>query len=134
MNEYEILDEVGQGMVDLRSKILYTVGVRNAYFGYAKAQRERVLREYPNHKPKMARHCLRIARQATELLTTGECNVMVNNPQEYFEFTELPFDDMDAILSEAVNSIETCESVLPEHADIIALDEFLKEVRRNYVG
>lgn len=134
MNEYEILDEVGQGMVDLRSKILYTEGVRNAYFGYAKAQRERVLREYPDHKPKMARHCLRIARQATELLTTGECNVMVSNPQEYFEFTELPFDDMDAILSEAVNSIETCESVLPERADIIALDEFLKEVRRNYVG
>lgn len=134
MNEYEILDDVGQGMVDLRSKMLYTEGIRSAYYGYAKAQHERVRREFPDHKPKMARHCLRISRQATDLLTTGEFNVKVPNPQEYFDLTEMSFTQMDEIMLKAVEDIDNCESVLPDSPDKNAVDEFLKDVRRNYVG
>lgn len=134
MNEYEILDEVGQGMVDLRSKMLYTEGIRSAYYGYAKAQHARVRREFPDHKPKMARHCLRISRQATDLLTTGEFNVKVPNRQEYFDLTELSFTDMDAIMLKAVDDIREAKSVLPEYPDKDAIDAFLKDVRRNYIG
>lgn len=134
MNEYEILDEVGQGMVDLRSKMLYTEGVRSAYLGYATAQHARVRHEFPDHKPKMARHCLRISRQATELLTTGEFNIRVPNPQEYFDLTEMSFTEMDEIMLKAVDEIRECVSVLPDRPDKDAVNEFLKEVRRNNIG
>lgn len=134
MNEYEILDEVGQGIVGLRHKMLYETGIRSAYLGYARAQADRVIREYPDHKPKMARHCLRISRQAIDLLKTGEFNVHVGDPQEYFDLTELPFNDMRQKLDEAIYEIETCPSVLPEVYDFKSIDDFLKEVRRAHIG
>lgn len=134
MNDYEILDGVGQGMVDLRDKMLYTEGIRNAYLGYAVAQHARVRNEFPDHKPKMARHCLRISRQATELLTTGNMNVKVPNRQEYFDLTEMSFTDMDEVMVHAIDEIRNAESVLPDKPDKDAVNEFLKEVRRNHVG
>lgn len=134
MDDYEILDEVGQGMVDLRDKMLYTEGIRNAYLGYAFAQHARVRNEFPDHKPKMARHCLRISRQATELLTTGAMDVKVPNRQEYFDLTEMSFTDMDEVMVQAIEEIRHAESVLPDKPDKDAVNEFLKEVRRNYVG
>lgn len=134
MNEYEILDEAGQAMVDLRHKMLYTEGIRSAYLGYATAQRDRIIREFPNHKPKMARHCLRIARQATDLLGTGTFDVHVGDPQEYFELTELDFMAMGVKLENALYQIETVESVLPDAPDKKAVHEFLQDVRRNNLG
>jgi len=134
MNEYEILDEVGQGMVELRDKMLYETGIRSAYYGYARAQADRILREFPDHKPKMARHCLRISRQAIDLLTTGEFNVHVGDPEEYFALTDLPFFEMGMKLESAISEIDSCESVLPEKYDFNAIDSFLKEVRRNNIG
>lgn len=134
MNEYEILDEVGQGIIDLRHKMLYETGIRSAYLGYARAQADRVIREYPDHKPKMARHCLRISRQAIDLLKSGEFDVHVGDPQEYFDLTELPFNDMRHKLDEAIYEIESCPSVLPEVYDYTAIDDFLKEVRRANIG
>ena len=134
MNEYTVLDEVGQGMVDIRSKMLYTKAVQNAYLGYAVAQKERVLREYPDHKAKMVRHCLRIARQGTDLLTTGTFNVRVDDPEEYFRLDTLPLMNVGMILENALYNLENAESVLPDEPDVKAVDEFLKEVRRRNVG
>ena len=134
MNDYEILDDVGQGMIDLRSKMLYTTGIRNAYLGYAVSQHSRVLHEYPNHKLKMARHCLRIANQATELLTTGEFDVKVADPEFYFSLDEMPFDELNLTLEYAVQSIKTANSVLPDRPDIETIDLFLKDVRKAHLG
>lgn len=134
MNEYEILDEVGQGMIDIRHKMLYETGIRSAYLGYARAQADRVAREWPNHKPKMARHCWRISNQAIDLLTTGEFNIHVGNPEPYFQLTELPFEELMEHLERAIYEVETCHSVLPEKPDVEAVDYFLKEVRRNHIG
>lgn len=134
MNEYTVLDEVGQGMIDLRSKMLYTDKVRDAYLGYAVAQRDRVLREYPDHKLKMVRHCLRLARQGTDLLTTGTFNVRVEDPEEYFSMDTLPLMTVGLILENALYQLETCKSVLPDEPDVQAVDEFLKDVRRKNIG
>lgn len=133
MNDYEILDETGQGLVALRDKILYTDGVRNAYYGYAKAQVERVKREYPNHKPKMARHAIRITYQGIELLTTGTTNVKVKNPEWYFQFNDLPFENQTHIMDNWVEKLGTTESILPDKPDTRAVAEFLKDVRRSYI-
>ena len=134
MNEYTVLDEVGQGMVDIRSKMLYTKAVQSAYLGYAVNQRDRVLREYPDHKPKMVRHCLRIARQGTDLLTTGTFNVRVDDPEEYFRLDTMSMMNVGMILEKALYDLETAESVLPDEPDTKAVDEFLKEVRRSNIG
>lgn len=134
MNEYTTLDEVGQGMIDIRDKMLYTKSVHGAYLGYATAQRDRVLREYPDHKLKMVRHCLRIARQGTELLSTGTFNVRVEDPEEYFRLDTLELMSVGLILEKALYDLETVESVLPDKPDIQAVDAFLKEVRRENIG
>jgi predicted nucleotidyltransferase len=133
MNDYEVLDETGQGLVALRDKILYTEGVRNAYYGYAKAQIERVKREYPNHKPKMARHAIRITYQGLELLTTGTTNVKVTNPDWYFQFNELPFENQSNIMDNWLANLNEAKSVLPDKPDVRAVAEFLKDVRRSYI-
>jgi hypothetical protein len=133
MNDYEVLDETGQGLVALRDKILYTEGVRNAYYGYAKAQIERVKREYPNHKPKMARHAIRITYQGLELLTTGTTNVKVTNPDWYFQFNELPFENQSNIMDNWLANLNEAKSVLPDKPDVHAVAEFLKDVRRSYI-
>jgi predicted nucleotidyltransferase len=133
MNDYEVLDETGQGLVALRDKILYTEGVRNAYYGYAKAQVDRVKREYPNHKPKMARHAIRITYQGLELLTTGTTNVKVTNPDWYFQFNELPFENQSNIMDNWLANLNEAKSVLPDKPDVRAVAEFLKDVRRSYI-
>lgn len=133
MNDYEILDETGQGLVALRDKILYTDGVRNAYYGYAKAQVERVKREYPNHKPKMARHAVRISTQGIELLSTGETNVKVLTPEWYFSLDTAPFNELCSIMDKNVEMIDKTPSILPDKPDTRAVAEFLKDVRRSYI-
>jgi uncharacterized protein len=134
MNDYAILDEVGQGIVNLRDDILHTHGIRSAYYGYAVSQWSRVLADYPNFKPKMARHCLRISRQGVSLLETGEFNVRVDDPQEYFDLTELPFDDMTDKLRKELDKIKTVDSVLPVETNQDKVSDFLLEVRRQNVG
>lgn len=133
MDDYEILDETGQGLVALRDKVLYTEGIRNAYYGYAKAQAERVKREWPFHKPKMARHCARIATQGWELLTTGTANVRVINPALYFKMNEFEQDELFEVLDETVESINLADSILPDRPDTRAVADFLREVRRNNI-
>jgi predicted nucleotidyltransferase len=133
MNDYEVLDETGQGLVALRDKILYTEGVRNAYYGYAKAQVERVKREYPNHKPKMARHAIRIANQGYTLLNVGSTNVRVHDRDWYFSLDIMPFDDLCKLMDYEIERINTIKSYLPDKPDTRAVAEFLKDVRRSYI-
>jgi predicted nucleotidyltransferase len=134
MNEYEVLTEEGQGLVDIRDSVLYTEGIRSAYYGYAVAQYERVLREYPDHKPKMARHCLRITNQAVELLTTGSCSPRVADPQLYFDLDKMSFDKMSLLLGQTISRINTAESKLADKPDRKRVAAYLEEVRRNNVG
>lgn len=131
MNEYEILTPEGAGLVDIRDSVLYTDGIRNAYYGYAAAQHSRVLREYPDHKIKMARHCLRITDQAIDLLTTGACSPKVADPQRYFALDEMNFTDLSLMLGQSVAKINTAESVLPDKPDRDTVRDFLREIRRN---
>lgn len=134
MDEYEILTEEGQKLIDIRDAVLYTDGIRNAYYGYAVAQYERVLREYPDHKPKMARHCLRITNQAVELLTTGSCSPKVADPDLYFSLDGMPFDKMSLLLGQTISKINTAESKLPDAPDRTRVASYLEDVRRNNVG
>jgi predicted nucleotidyltransferase len=129
MNDYEILTPIGKRLLDIRESILYTDGIRNHYHGYANSQLMRVRADYPNHKPKMARHTLRIARQGFDLLTTGTFNVKVEDPEEYFALDTMSFDELDDKIARAVTKIQLCDSVLPEKADRDKVAYFLRVVR-----
>lgn len=131
MNDYEILTDEAQGLLDIRDAFLYTDGIRNAYYGYAAAQYSRVLREYPDHKQKMSRHCLRITNQAIELLTTGKCNPLVSNREELFSLDGMNYSELSLVMGTAVAMINTSESVLPDKPDRDTVRDFLKEVRKN---
>ncbi|QFG12912.1 nucleotidyl transferase [Arthrobacter phage Mimi] len=129
MNHYEILTPLGRGIVDIRDAILYSKGIRDHYHGYAYSQLARVRADYPNHKPKMARHTLRIARQGSTLLKTGTFNVKVDDPQEYFDLDKLSFDELDEKISREVTHIQLCDSVLPEKQDRDKVAKYLRQVR-----
>lgn len=129
MEKYEILTWEGEGLIDIRDSFLYTDGIRNAYYGYAVSQHKRVLREWPEHKPKMARHCLRITNQAIELLTTGTTNPKVSNPADYFALDTMTYAQLDEIMATSIDKILTTESVLPEKADRDTVRDFLRDIR-----
>lgn len=129
MDEYTTLTNTGELMLGLRPYILSETAVRNAYHGYAYAQ----MREYerrPNPKPKTARHCMRIARQGVDILSTGTANIRVPDPQEYWDLTELPMYQLLAKLASEVERLQYTTSVLPEKADYDRVANWLWAVRR----
>lgn len=135
MDDYLVLDDIGQGIIDLRGDILHSRGVKSAYIGYSYSQLKRVFEDGPREfKPKMARHTLRIARQGLELLETGSASVRVSDPQEFFDFTEKPFSVMIDELSKAVDAVRDAKSVLRDTPDREKVRSFLEDVRRNNVG
>ena len=135
MDSYEYLDEVGKGLVEIRDHITSEKTLRSSYRGYAYSQYMRILADGPeDFKPKMARHTLRIARQGLELLETGTMNVRVPDPQEYWDLTERPYDEMIRIIEEPIDRLDDCPSVLRPQADLETVAEFLGTVRRTYVN
>lgn len=134
MEEYDIIDEVGKGLLDLREHVLHTDGIRRAYHAYAQSQIRRVFEDYPDHKPKMARHALRIARQGCQLLFTGALNVRVDDPQEYFDLDYYSYDQLQDKLTREVSAIQTVPSILPDKPNEDMVEDFLIEVRRLNLG
>lgn len=128
MNEYDILTEDGQRMVDLRGSIISENTLRKSYHGYAKSQYMRI-KDYDPYKEKMARHTLRIARQGRSLLETAGFNVRVDDPQEYFDLTKLPKEEMLLVIERELHMLETCESVIPKYPDRESVVDFLRSVR-----
>lgn len=131
MNKYDILTVDGERLVNQRHNIISEGTLRKSYLGYAKSQYFRVQNDDP-FKEKMARHTLRIARQGISLLTTAGFNVKVDNPQEYFDLTKLPKDEMLAVIAKELHTLETCDSVLDERPDRQAVANYLREIRYDH--
>ena len=135
MNDYSILSEDGQAMVALRDYIISEKTLRKSYFGYAKSQYERIKQDGPDQfKHKMARHTLRIARQGTSLLTTGGFDVRVSDPQEYFDLTTRPFEEVLEVIGNELNILDKCESVIPEQPNRTVVSTFLRGVRYRHLN
>lgn len=77
----------------------------------------------------MARHTLRIARQGISLLQTAGFNVKVEDPQEYFDLTKRPKDEMLAVIAKELHTLETTDSILYEKPDRQAVSNYLREIR-----
>lgn len=135
MDDYEILTPEGKTMVELRGHIVSEDILRKSYYGYAVSQLKRVQEAIDAgqpFKPKMARHTLRIARQGVSLLRTGEFDVKVGDPQEYFDLTEMDPKGMLKKIGNEVLKIDTCASDLPATPNRRAVADFLRTIRYEY--
>lgn len=132
MNEYTVLTPAGESIVNSRNHIISESTLRKSYLGYAKSQYFRIENDDP-FKEKMARHTLRIARQGIELLTTGEFDVKVSDPEEYFNLTKLPKSTMLEVIRAELSRLETCVSVISERPDRDKIAKLLQTIRYYYL-
>lgn len=129
IDDYEMSTWEGRMVVESRQEFLSYNHVKNAYFGYAKAQ----LDKFHTHdfKVKHARHTLRLLRQGYSALTTGEIMVKVENPQEYFDLNDMTSGAILELLGkEFLRYTENAEpSPLPDEPNVDAAREILTTIR-----
>lgn len=142
--EYVVCTEPGRALVGLRSAVLSTPAVRNAYGGYARQQAERLQRRHAGGQEgfssdvrgrteKHGRHCMRLMLMGEELLATGELTLDVSgHREELFAAGELAGSDpvaFAALFAERDERLQQVSSVLPDHPDLEAVNATLVEIR-----
>jgi predicted nucleotidyltransferase len=130
----------GYQLRDRRGKFLSRQRVRDAYFGYATQQFDRLSNRsrFPdvpvNRIAKHARHLKRLLYQGFSLYQTGTMSVQVRDPHEYFEFGErVASGDLDVarmFLDSYEQSFDAAKSPLPEAPDAQAVENYLRETRK----
>lgn len=142
LDEYSVLEPIGQLLVDNRSLFLSTKAVTNAYRGYALSQAKRLnnrtdqgLDGYDsalkNRFAKHTRHCFRLLLQCKQLLQTGTLNIKVTPEEREWLFNmgeQSPETVVDTFISED-GKMDTIESVLPESPNWEALNNLLYDIR-----
>lgn len=85
LNEYTVLSDLGQELINMRKSLLCSTHVINAYVGYAAGQAKSLLRngKFPDlsvsRVAKNARHCFRLLVQGEELLRTGNLTIRLDD-------------------------------------------------------
>ena len=95
-------------------------GVGEAYISYAKDQFRRIVDRDGTYKSKLAkrtekhtRHLFRLLDQGEQLLTTGQLEVKVRDPQRLFDIAALPLDEMIPLAEAELERFKRISSVLP---------------------
>lgn len=131
----------GPRLVGLRKRLLSEKYVRTAYGGYARDQaRKLALRgdgsfsaDTRKRTAKHARHLLRLLRQGRELLETGQLNVKVPDPEDYFAFDDMSPEQMLALYEKEDKLFMAAKSVLPTTPNVDIVRDYLEEVRIAFV-
>lgn len=132
LKEYEIETYDGEIITNLRRFVLSHKYVHDAYYGYAEAQRKKLLNR---DKPKYAKHILRLLEQGTGLLKNGMLNVKVKDPQRYHDLVDMtPEQRYDAVI-EAFRKfpMKSEASVLPALPETETVQNALAYLRKNYI-
>lgn len=137
---YEIQTTHGNWLRELKGAFLSRKRVRDAYFGYATQQFERLSNRsrFPdvpvNRIEKHARHLRRLLYQGFELYETGAMSVKVSDPEEYFYFGEqVAAGDTDLaarLIDRFSEWFDNATSPLPEHPRTEAVEEYLRTTRK----
>lgn len=134
-NEYNILEPLGQILVENRSAFL-SKKMKNAYLGYA---RQQVVRKYRNASDiteyragKHVRHTWRLIKQYEQLATTGTLNPRLTDEErkECFEFQEKSFNEVAEWFRTESARVEALPSVLPDEPDYTKIDAILETIRK----
>jgi predicted nucleotidyltransferase len=143
LEEYTVMTEIGQQLVDNRDGFLSTRAITNAYIGYAKNQAYRLnnrtqqgLDGYDsalkNRFAKHTRHCFRLLLQARQLLETGTLTVKVTPQQRELLFNMGNRADAETIVDtfiEEADKLKEVKSVLPDEPNYKMIDELLYSIR-----
>lgn len=139
--DYELTTPLGRALVEIRSKFLSAVRVRNAYLGYATQQFQKLTDKgrFPDvpvdRIRKHAVHLMRLVDQGCRLWVTGEIVVRVEDPGAYFEFADRVVADptvAEGVLARAALTYRTLPTVLPDEPDTTAVEEWLLAVRAHH--
>jgi uncharacterized protein len=139
LGEYEDLTEEGALLVRGRRLFLSEKAVRGAYGGYAYEQARRMSAaanrfsertENPGKLPKHGRHLLRLLRQGTELLTTGELTLKIEDPEEYWAFDNYTPAQMMEIYERENEIFKNAVSILPEKPNEEKISRILLRIRQ----
>lgn len=138
---YETATPDGLGLVMNRRRFLSERCVRDAYGGYARQQAKKLAdrgdgsfsADTRKRTAKHARHLLRLLRQGRQLLTTGDLDVRVDNPEDYFAFDTMTPAQMLAVYEREDTLFMAAPSVLPEAPDRTKVAELLIRLRRRHV-
>lgn len=137
--EYEVMTDLGNELINIRTLLLSKSYVRNAYFGYATEQFYRIQRagRFPdvpvNRIEKHARHLLRLLNQGFQLYTEGNLSVVVDHPEAYFEFGRVVVENhaaVEPVLQAFHREFEKAQSNLPESPDFAAANDWLINLRK----
>lgn len=141
LNEYEETTELGQQLINIRSRLLSRQRVLDAYMGYATQQFKRLIDRgkfnsdiSDKRVPKHARHMYRLVHQGYELYTTGHVTIKLEQPELCRSFGEMVAADHTTafpfmqIWKEKFN--EDTPSVLPLEPDKQAAEVWLARVRK----
>jgi predicted nucleotidyltransferase len=137
--EHTFVTDEGRWLLELRGRCLSAPLARNAYGGFAEAQRRRLLnKEHPETDPryaKLVRHLFRLLWQGTALLETGELVVRLDRPDVTL-VRQWENEGPEAVSEGALRALARMDaaaerSPLPEKPDRDTIDNFLKDVRHD---
>ena len=142
LNGYEIRSRLGQDLIDIRGAFLSATAVRKAYFGYAKAQFDRLsdtglfASKQRSKVAKHARHMLRLLHHGLQLYSTGELTIKLEDAQSYIDFgDQVAIDPSTAkpMMEVMEARFASATSPLPEKPDEALVESWLHDVRGAYL-
>lgn len=140
LEEYTQITDYGESLVGIRDSFLFDTGsldsddldgVRKSFFHYSRDHVTQVKKSNYLH-PKTARNALRAARNGRELVETGTLTLKVDDPQEYWDLTEMEYRDMMDKLNRELDLLLQATSVLPETPDTEGVISLLRDIRAEY--
>lgn len=141
LNEYEVETSIGRELRRLRQSLMSRDKVRNAYFGFATQQLRELQRDQvPAHRrAKHARHLVRLLYQVDGLWTTGRLTVRLVPWQvdDCHRIGELAaagkLTELEQYVGRTTVRLDGTESLLPEHADLDLVNDWLLSVRHRLI-
>lgn len=127
----------GEELIALRSSMVSSKLVRDAYLGYAHSQ-FRKLQERgdgkfdsntANRAPKHAKHLFRLLEAGYDLLTTGDMSVRVHDRSRYEEIMLMTQSQWQKLFDEERERFRSVKSVLRDEPDYEAVNTFLTNYR-----
>lgn len=141
---YEEVTVLGEELLDIRSAFLSARRIRNAYFGYAVSQFDRLKSrgngtfspDTTKRTAKHARHMYRLLVQGFELWSTGSTAVELEDPDAAHKFGEIVeegnIEYAEQTLALFESRYDNARCALPERPNEAIVQAWLQRVRRHY--
>jgi uncharacterized protein len=144
--EYEHRDMHGAALIELRGAFLSRKLVRDAYFGYATQQFERLARrgdgtfssDTAKRTEKHARHMYRLLIQGLNLYITGKLTIQVRDPELIRDFGEQVAERGAGVAHQLIKTYEMlydrARTSLPERPNEERVEGWLRWTRRQFLN